>query len=236
MKSTVAYDHEANRADAAQAVEGYSAERIAAIAREQARAYRPDDLRHRPAAIGHHPGRADPDQPQRRQRWRGKPAGCCCSREMVGGSSYSRARPAMSKRTARRRRRSSGTICSTSSFPRRGRIVDKTLNTSRYLGLAAALLPEAPLIWITRDPLDRAWSCLRTNFLRKRRAVELRSPGHRRAFSDWRTSCWPSGGAILGDRLLVISYEALVTDPAAWIGRILTHCGLAEEPPGVRAA
>src|SRR5699024_8406000 len=50
-------------------------------------------------------------------------------------------------------------------FPGPGRIVDKSLNTSRLLGLAAALLPEAPLIWLKRDPLDCAWSCFRTRFV-----------------------------------------------------------------------
>ena len=35
---------------------------------------------------------------------------------------------------------------------------------------------------------------------------------------------------ILGDRLLILSYEALVTDPAREIRRLLTHCWLAEEP------
>ena len=29
--------------------------------------------------------------------------------------------------------------------------------------------------------------------------------------------------------LLVVPYESLVSEPAAWIPRILAHCGLAEE-------
>ena len=35
---------------------------------------------------------------------------------------------------------------------------------------------------------------------------------------------------ILGDRLLVLPYEALVEQPDLWIRRLLAHCGLAEEP------
>jgi len=35
---------------------------------------------------------------------------------------------------------------------------------------------------------------------------------------------------MLGDRLLVVPYEALVADPAAWTRRLLAHCGLPEEP------
>ena len=35
---------------------------------------------------------------------------------------------------------------------------------------------------------------------------------------------------VLGERLLVVPYEDLVEQPASWIHRILTHCGLPEEP------
>src|SRR5690606_9952552 len=49
-------------------------------------------------------------------------------------------------------------------FPGSCRVVDKSLNTPRFLGLAASVLPDAPLVWVTRDPLDQAWSCFRTYF------------------------------------------------------------------------
>jgi len=35
---------------------------------------------------------------------------------------------------------------------------------------------------------------------------------------------------ILGERLLVVDYEALAAGPEQEIRRILSHCGLAEEP------
>ena len=34
---------------------------------------------------------------------------------------------------------------------------------------------------------------------------------------------------LLGERLLVVPYEQLVTEPEPWIRRILAHCGLTEE-------
>jgi hypothetical protein len=34
----------------------------------------------------------------------------------------------------------------------------------------------------------------------------------------------------LGDRLLVVPFEELVTEPETWIRRILSHCALCEEP------
>lgn len=113
-------------------------------------------------------------------------------------------------------------------FPQSGLVVDKSLNTSRFLGLAAAVAPQAPVIWVQRDPLDCAWSCFRTFFPMSmpwtydlqdiawhfRREAEL--------LARWQD--------LLGDRLLVVPYEQLASDPAPWIGRILDHCGLAAEP------
>jgi len=110
-----------------------------------------------------------------------------------------------------------------------GRIVDKSLDTSRYLGLVAALLPEAPVIWLTRDALDCAWSCFRTTFRGgalpwsydlKTIAAYFRL--EERLLKQWQR--------LLGDRLLVVPYEALVTEPRPWIRRILAHCNLPEEP------
>lgn len=46
-----------------------------------------------------------------------------------------------------------------------GRIVDKTIEASRFMGLIATALPDASLIWMRRDPLDNAWSCFRTFFI-----------------------------------------------------------------------
>ena len=36
-----------------------------------------------------------------------------------------------------------------------GLVVDKSLNQSRSLGPFALLFPEAPVIWLRRDPLDK---------------------------------------------------------------------------------
>lgn len=113
-------------------------------------------------------------------------------------------------------------------FPGRGRVVNKALDTSRFTGLAAALLPEAPLIWVTRDPLDCAWSCFRTNFRNsipwsyEQGDIAWHFRLEDRLLEQWRD--------ILGERLLVVPYEALVTDAEVWIRRIVAHCGLAEEP------
>jgi tetratricopeptide (TPR) repeat protein len=114
-------------------------------------------------------------------------------------------------------------------FPAPGRVVDKTPDASRLLGFAASLLPEAPLIWMTRDPLDRAWSCFRTNFFAGAIpwSYDLRDIAFHFALEDQLLARWQQ---ILEDRLLIVPYEALVADPGPWIRRILAHCSLAEEP------
>jgi hypothetical protein len=109
-----------------------------------------------------------------------------------------------------------------------GRIVDKSLTTTRLLGLAASVLPEAPLIWLTRDPLDCAWSCFRTFFQGTNPwSHDLAAMAAHFRIEDELLRHWQD---VLGERLLVVPYEALVTEPERWIRRILAHCGLAEEP------
>jgi hypothetical protein len=108
-------------------------------------------------------------------------------------------------------------------------VIDKSVTTSRYLGLAAALLPEAPVVWLTREPLDRAWSCFRTNFLGGAVpwSYSLADIAHHFRLEDGLLAQWRE---ILGERLLVVPYEELVGEPDGWIRRILAHCSLAEEP------
>ncbi|MGZ5816629.1 MAG: tetratricopeptide repeat-containing sulfotransferase family protein [Croceibacterium sp.] len=112
-------------------------------------------------------------------------------------------------------------------FPSPGRVVDKTVNTTRLLGLAATLLPDAPLIWLVRDPLDCALSCFRTRFAGEAPwSYDLEDIAFHFRLEDELLAQWRP---TLGERLLVVPYESLVADPPAWIGRILAHCGLAEE-------
>jgi tetratricopeptide (TPR) repeat protein len=112
--------------------------------------------------------------------------------------------------------------------PRPGRVVDKTTDTTRKLGVAAGALPEAPLIWLKRDPLDCAWSCFRTCFMQGIRwSNDLTDVAAYFRLEDQLLSQWRQ---ILGEALLVMPYEELVTDPEPAIRRLLAHCGLAEEP------
>lgn len=112
-------------------------------------------------------------------------------------------------------------------FGPNGRVVDKTLEASRYLGLLAAVMPDAPIYWMRRNAIDNAWSCFSTWFL-----VGLpwswSQPAMARHFllEDNLLRRWQD---ILGPRLHVVDYEALVSDKDAEIPRLLAHAGLAME-------
>ena len=108
-----------------------------------------------------------------------------------------------------------------------GRIVDKTIDASRFMGLIATALPDAPLIWMRRHPLDNAWSCFRTFFIHGVAwSFDLADIAHHFRLEDQLMTFWK---AMLGDRLLVVPYRELVEAPAEWTARLLAHCGLDEE-------
>ena len=113
-------------------------------------------------------------------------------------------------------------------FGPEGRIVDKTLNHSRFLGLIHRVLPNARFIWLRRDPAAVAWSCFRTWFAQ---GVEwswsLDSIARHLKSEDRLHAHWT---AIMGDAILTVPYEGLVQDPPRWIARMLDHLDLPFEP------
>jgi hypothetical protein len=112
-----------------------------------------------------------------------------------------------------------------------GRIVDKTLNHSWMFGLIHHVVPNAPLIWMRREPAASALSCFCTRFATGLDWTwSLTDIAQRFREEDDLHRHWSD---VLGDKLLTVSYEDLVTAPDTWIPRILKHCALADEP-GVR--
>jgi tetratricopeptide (TPR) repeat protein len=113
-------------------------------------------------------------------------------------------------------------------FSEPGRVVDKSLNASRHLGQIASLLPQAPIVWLRRDPLDCAWSAFRTYFLRGLDwSWRLEDIAYHFKLEDALFAHWIQ---LLGERVLIVDYETLVAEPKSEIRRILKHCGLKEEP------
>lgn len=109
-----------------------------------------------------------------------------------------------------------------------GRIVDKSLNTSRFAGMVALALPQSPLIWLRRDPLDTAWSCFRTYFATGVAwSFELNDMAEHFAMEDALYHHWRH---VVGVPILEVPYREIVAAPETWIDRILAHCGLPFEP------
>ena len=108
-----------------------------------------------------------------------------------------------------------------------GIVVDKSLSTSRFAGLAAALFPNARFVWLVRDARDCAWSAFRSYFFAGVPwANSLADIGRHMAIEDRLREFWASE---LGARMLVVRYDDLVTDPRKTIEMIATHCGLEAE-------
>jgi tetratricopeptide (TPR) repeat protein len=226
MKSLVPYDREADRRRVEESVHGYSAEAIAAIARQQRE---PTD---RSIFVTGSPRSGTTLVEQILTSHSAVGDGAEISRlpllaHEIGGNSWAAissyagakgiAKPASFWRHLMDER-----------FPTPGRVVDKSLDTTRFIGLPAALLPDAPLIWLTRNPLDRAWSCFRTFFVTSMPwSYDLEDIAFFFRLEDQLLQRWQD---LLGDRLLVVPYESLVAEPEHWIRRILSHSDLAEEP------
>ena len=105
-----------------------------------------------------------------------------------------------------------------------GRFVDKTLEAGTHLGLILALFPSAPIIWCRREPLDCGWSAFRTYFARGVDwSWDLADIGRRLAEEDAIFRHWQ---ALAPERVAVIQYERLVTDPAAHIEQIARAAGV----------
>lgn len=104
------------------------------------------------------------------------------------------------------------------------RVADKTLDLGRRLGQALTVLPGARLIWMRRAPLDLAWSCLRTYFAQgvpwswNQQSIARHIRVEEMLLAFWQER--------LGDRLLVVDYEALTADPTTQIRRMEEHVGL----------
>lgn len=109
-----------------------------------------------------------------------------------------------------------------------GRIIDKSLNQSRYLGLLHKALPNARFVWMVRDPGAVAWSCFSTRFAQGADwSWSLSDMGRFFRSEDRLRAHWSS---LLGDALLVVRYEDVVEQPDEWTRRIVAHVGLSYEP------
>ncbi len=107
------------------------------------------------------------------------------------------------------------------------RIVDKMPENYLYLGLIAAMFPNARLIHCRRDVRDVALSCWLTDFGQVRWACDLdhvasRIIEYRRVMDHWRRA--------LPSPILEIDYEAIVADLETSARALIDWCGLEWAP------
>lgn len=112
------------------------------------------------------------------------------------------------------------------SMPDNGRLtLDKTPANFLYLGLIARALPNARMVYVRRQPMDACYAIYKTLF---RRAYPYSYD-----LSDL-AEYWLSFDALMQhwqailppEKLLVVDYEQLVTDPDTQIQRMLDHVGV----------
>jgi tetratricopeptide (TPR) repeat protein len=112
------------------------------------------------------------------------------------------------------------------------RITDKMPHNFRHLGLIDALFPDAPVLWLRRDPRDVGLSLYVRPFPDGHPyACDLAALGHFHAQSErllrhWQAA-WPG-------RILEVDYAALVADPETATRRITEHCALEWTPDCLR--
>lgn len=112
-------------------------------------------------------------------------------------------------------------------FREGGLIVDKTLSQSYFMGLLLHMMPEARILWLRRRPEDVALSVYRTLFSSTVRwSWSWDDIAHQMKLEDKLFQHWL---AMFPDRILVLPYEELVSEPDPWISKILDHVGLEHE-------
>lgn len=105
------------------------------------------------------------------------------------------------------------------------RLVNKSLENYKLLGLAALVAPGARVVHVRRDPLDTCLSCFMSHLMPPRHAyaADLRHLGlvyrqYRRIMDHWR--------AVLDLPILDVVYEELVAEPEPVCRRLIEFCGL----------
>jgi len=105
------------------------------------------------------------------------------------------------------------------------RAIDKMPSNFLFAGLLHLMLPNAKLVFCTRDPLDNGLSLYTALFSgRQDFAYDLAEIGryyraHQRVVAHWKT-------VLPAHAFIEIRYEDVVTDFDATIGRLLEFCGL----------
>lgn len=120
-----------------------------------------------------------------------------------------------------------------------GLVIDKSLGEAPFMGIRLHAIPDARIAWVRRRPDDVALSCFRTFFATGLNwTCSLTDIADYMRAEDRLMEHWCS---VFGSRILVVPYEEMVAEPAAWSTRLQEHFrltveeGLENRPRGERA-
>lgn len=106
--------------------------------------------------------------------------------------------------------------------------IDKLPNNIQAVAFIRRALPHAPIVHITRSPIDVCFSNFKAMFGNssaysyEQKSLAHYYKQHERLVAHWRER--------IPDAMLEVSYASLVDDPAPVLQRILARCGLEMEP------
>ncbi|HUD92733.1 sulfotransferase [Sphingobium sp.] len=109
----------------------------------------------------------------------------------------------------------------------RARFIDKLPANFLYAGHILSALPQAQIVCLRRNPMDTIWSNYKNLFASQSAyyaySYDLMDTARYYARFDRLMAMW---GRLFPDRVLQLSYEALVADQEGETRRLLAHCGL----------
>ena len=108
------------------------------------------------------------------------------------------------------------------------RLTDKMPTNFRHVGMICSMFPDAPIVYVQRDPRDVALSIFSRRFADGHPyATEFDSLAHYYAVSQQLMSHWKS---LYPERIVDIGYEELVKGRKAETRRLAEFCGLVWQP------
>jgi tetratricopeptide (TPR) repeat protein len=106
--------------------------------------------------------------------------------------------------------------------------IDKMPNNFLHIGLIAKILPNAKVIDARRDPMAACFSGFKQLFA-KGQAFSYSLDSIGRYYRDY-IALMDHWNSVLPGKVLLMEYEAVVTDTEAQVRRMLEYCGLPFEP------
>lgn len=113
-------------------------------------------------------------------------------------------------------------------FGETGKFVDSTTTTPWQMGFILSAMPNARIIWMTRNRPDALWAIFKVMFaVSQTFSYDFANIQDR---LNWIADLRDHFAEIAPNKQIMrVNYEDLATDPDSWIPKIIAHCGLEYE-------